>query len=109
MVSLGENSKPEKPVIISEFGAGARAGHHGTMHEKFTEEYMEHIYRLQVETIKKLPYVKGMTPWILYDFTCPRRQNRLQAGYNRKGLIAEDKATKKKAFYVLQKFYRSMT
>jgi beta-glucuronidase len=109
LVSLGENSKPEKPVIISEFGAGARAGHHGTIHEKFTEEYMERIYRLQVETIQKLPYVKGMTPWILYDFTCPRRQNRLQAGYNRKGLIAEDKATKKKAFYVLQKFYRSMT
>ena len=106
LISLGENSKPGKPVIISEFGAGAKAGHHGTIHEKFTEEYMENIYKLQTETIKKLNYVKGMTPWILYDFTCPRRQNKYQTNYNRKGLIAEDKKTKKKAFYVLQKFYK---
>ncbi len=106
LVSLGENSKPAKPVIISELGAGAKAGHHGTIHEKFTEEYMENLYKLQIETIKKLDYVKGMTPWILYDFTCPRRQNQFQKGYNRKGLIAEDKKTKKKAFFVLQKFYK---
>ena len=106
LILLGENSKPDKPVIISEFGAGAKAGHHGTIHEKFTEEYMENIYKLQTETIKKLDYVKGMTPWILYDFTCPRRQNQFQKGYNRKGLIAEDKNTKKKAFFVLQAFYK---
>ena len=106
LIQLGENSKPQKPVIISEFGAGAKAGHHGTIHEKFTEEYMENIYKLQTETIKKLDYVKGMTPWILYDFTCPRRQNQFQKGYNRKGLIAEDKNTKKKAFFVLKAFYK---
>jgi beta-glucuronidase len=103
--ALGKDSKPEKPVIISEFGAGARAGHHGTVHEKFTEEYMENIYKMQIATLRSLDYVKGMTPWILYDFTCPRRQNRFQAGYNRKGLIAEDKKTKKKAFFALQAFY----
>ncbi len=105
LISLGENSNPCKPVIITEFGAGAKAGHHGTIHEKFTEEYMANIYKMQAKTIKKLDYVKGMTPWILYDFTCPRRQNRLQNGYNRKGLIAENKKTKKKAFFVLQSFY----
>lgn len=103
---LGKNSNPDKPVIITEFGAGAKAGHHGTISEKFTEEYMEHIYEKQIRTIKNLDYVKGLTPWILYDFTCPRRQNKYQNGYNRKGLIAEDKKTKKKAFFVLQRFYR---
>ncbi|MBN2532895.1 MAG: hypothetical protein JXB88_08390 [Spirochaetales bacterium] len=103
---LGRNSHPDKPVIITEFGAGAKAGHHGTINEKFTEEYMEHIYEKQIGTIKKLDYIKGMTPWILYDFNCPRRQNKYQNGFNRKGLIAEDKKTKKKAFFVLQKFYR---
>ncbi len=106
LVSLGKNSNPEKPVIISEFGACARAGHHGTIHEKFTEEYMENIYKLQIETISKMDYVKGMTPWLLYDFTCPRRQNQFQKGFNRKGLIAEDKKNKKKAFFVLQEFYK---
>lgn len=108
MEILGKNSNPVKPVVISEFGAGAKAGHHGSIDEKFTEEYMEHVYEQQIETIKKLDYVKGMTPWILYDFTCPRRQNKFQNGYNRKGLIAEDKKTKKKAFYTLQNFYREL-
>lgn len=104
---LLQNSKPEKPVIITEFGAGAKAGHHGSIHEMFTEEYMENLYEKQVETIQKLDYIKGMTPWILYDFTCPRRQNKFQMGYNRKGLIAEDKKTKKLAFFTLQSFYRN--
>lgn len=103
---LFRNSSPDKPVIISEFGADARAGHHGTMSEKFTEEYMEHVYEAQIGAIRTLEYVKGLSPWILYDFTCPRRQNRYQGGFNRKGLIAEDKKTRKKAFYVLQAFYR---
>jgi beta-glucuronidase len=106
---LGKNSNPDKPVVISEFGAGAKAGHHGSVSEKFTEEYMENVYEKQIRTIKKLDYVRGLTPWILYDFTCPRRQNRYQNGYNRKGLIAEDKETKKKAFITLQSFYREMS
>lgn len=105
---LGKNSNPDKPVLISEFGAGAKAGHHGSISEKFTEEYMEQVYEKQIRTIKKLDYVKGLTPWILYDFTCPRRQNRYQNGYNRKGLIAEDKKTKKKAFFTLQAYYREL-
>ena len=103
---LFRNSSPDKPVIISEFGADARAGHHGTIAEKFTEEYMEHVYETQIHAIRNLSYVKGLTPWILYDFICPRRQNRYQAGFNRKGLIAEDKKTRKKAFFTLQAFYR---
>ncbi len=106
LIDLGINSKPDKPVLFTEFGAGARSGHHGSISEKFTEEYAEHVYEQQIETIEKLDYVKGISPWILYDFTCPRRQNRYQNGFNRKGVIAEDKKTKKLPFYVLQEFYR---
>jgi len=102
------NSSPDRPVIISEFGAGAKAGNHGPADQLFTEEYMEHVYQQQIEVIRDLEYVSGMTPWILYDFTCPRRKNRFQRGYNRKGLIAEDKTTKKKAFFTLQAFYREL-
>jgi beta-glucuronidase len=101
------NSSPEKPVVITEFGAGAKAGHHGSIHEMFTEEYMDGVYRYQIDAIRRSDYIKGMTPWILYDFTCPRRQNRFQKGYNRKGLIAEDKKTKKLAFFTLKRFYES--
>ena len=106
LVQLGQNSNPDKPVIITETGAGALAGHHGSKSDRFTEEYMEDVYRKQIEVIHPLDYVKGLTPWILYDFRASRRYNRFQRGYNRKGLIAADKQTKKRAFSVLQQFYQ---
>ena len=52
--------------------------------------------------------IKGMTPWILYDFRCPRRTSLIQKYYNRKGLLSEDKKYRKPAFYVLQKFYEEL-
>lgn len=103
--ALFQNSAPTKPVIITEFGADALYGHHGTVDEKGTEECQAHIYRCQVETIPKIDYIKGMTPWILYDFRCPRRTALVQDYYNRKGLLTPDKAHRKMAFYVLQEFY----
>ena len=46
-------------------------------------------------------YVAGVAAWLLYDFRTERRQTGFQRGWNRKGLIAEDKATKQPAFYGL--------
>ncbi len=102
---LFENSNPDKPVIITEFGADALTGLHGTTEDKGTEEYQTYVYEKQIETIRKISYIKGMTPWILYDFRCPRRTAAIQGYYNRKGLLSEDKKYKKPAFSVLQKFY----
>jgi beta-glucuronidase len=106
---LLENSRPGKPVIVSEFGGGALAGHHGSRDEMFTEENQEWIYLRQTATIEKIPYIKGMSPWILYDFRTPKRANRFQQGYNRKGLLSEDKSLRKAAFYVLQGFYKKLS
>ncbi|MBP5281362.1 MAG: glycoside hydrolase family 2 [Lachnospiraceae bacterium] len=104
-----ENSQPDKPVIITEFGADAMTGHHGAEDEKGTEECQKRIYEMQVEVLGKVEYVKGMTPWILYDFRCPRRTSYIQKYYNRKGLLNEEKSYRKPAFYVLQEFYQSRT
>ena len=102
---LFENSNPDKPVIITEFGADALTGLHGGLTDKGTEEYQAYVYEKQIETIRGISYIKGMTPWILYDFRCPRRTASIQGYYNRKGLLSEDKKYKKPAFAVLQKFY----
>ena len=67
---------------------------------------MTEVYRRQVEILDRLDYVKGMSPWILYDFRAEKRMNRYQRGWNRKGLIAQDKVTKKDAFHVLADHYR---
>lgn len=102
---LFANSTPDKPVIITEFGGAARAGHHGPSDEYFTEEHQRSLYEKQVETMGRIPYIKGICPWILFDFRCPRRTNAQQDHYNRKGLLSEDKTTYKPAFFVMQEFY----
>ena len=104
--SLMKNSDPDKPVIITEFGADAMRGNTGDPAQKGTEEYQAHIYELQLETLLKIDYIKGISPWILYDFRCPRRTSAIQKYYNRKGLLDETKTYRKPAFYVLQKYYK---
>jgi beta-glucuronidase len=102
------NSNPEKPVLICEFGGDARLGQRGSVDELWTEDKQKRLYEQQVETFKKCPYIAGTTPWILYDFRCPRRLNRYQEGFNRKGLIDADRKSRKPAFYVMQKFYEGL-
>jgi len=96
----------EKPLIMSEFGGGALAGYHADNKTRFSEEYQEDLYIHQVEMLKKIPFLRGTSPWILKDFRSPRRLlPDIQDYYNRKGLFSET-GQKKKAFYVMQKFYR---
>ena len=99
----------DKPVFISEFGGGALAGLHGNVKERFTEEYQEELYIKNTGMLDRIPGLCGATPWILKDFRSPRRQLKdVQDDYNRKGLIS-DQGQKKKAFYVMQKWYESKT
>lgn len=99
----------DKPILISEFGAGAKKGYvspHGP--EKiWSEEYQAKVYRHQVDMLERSEFVQGMSPWILKDFRSAARElNYIQEIYNRKGLVSE-KGEKKKAFSVLQGFYKT--
>jgi beta-glucuronidase len=95
-----------KPLIMSEFGADALFGLHGDVKLKFTEEYQEDVYRHQIPMLEKIPFLRGTSPWILMDFRSPRRTlPEIQDYFNRKGLISL-RGEKKKAFYVMQEFYR---
>ncbi|MCR4838548.1 MAG: glycoside hydrolase family 2 [Eubacterium sp.] len=105
---LFQNSNPSKPVIITEFGADATIGLHGSIHDKGTEECQAEVYRRQIEILRTIPYVKGMTPWILFDFRCPRRTAKIQKFFNRKGLVGADRKTLKPAFHVLKDFYHEI-
>lgn len=107
--ALFENSSPEKPVIITEFGADAYPGLRGTVMDKGTEDCQAYVYEKQTENIRKISYIKGMTPWILHDFRCPRRTSVNQRYYNTKGLLSADKNHRKMAFYVLRDFYASIS
>ena len=97
----------QKPVIVSEFGGGAKAGLHGAAAERWTEEYQASIYEHTLPMLAKIPQVRGLSPWILMDFRAPARQlPGVQDGFNRKGLIS-DQGQKKLAFGVLQNAYRA--
>lgn len=97
-----------KPVIISEFGAGALQGFHADNLTVWSEEHQELLYQETLPTLAKIPNLAGITPWILTDFRSPRRTLiPYQNGYNRKGLISET-GNRKKAFYTLQKFYQQI-
>jgi len=97
-----------KPLIISEFGGDALFGYHGDKAVRFTEEYQKDLYDHQIAMLRKIPSLRGMSPWILTDFRSPRRPlPRIQDFYNRKGLISS-RGERKQAFYVLQNFYRQL-
>jgi beta-glucuronidase len=98
----------DKPLIMSEFGGDALFGYHGDAHTRWTEEYQENLFEHQFAMLKRIPFLRGMTPWILKDFRSPRRTlPRLEDYFNRKGLVS-DHGEKKKAYFVLQKFYREL-
>lgn len=100
--------KYQKPLIMTEFGAEAPYGNHGDPLTRWTEEYQENVYQHQVSMLKRIPFLRGACPWILMDFRSPRRPlPGIQDFFNRKGLIS-DRGEKKKAFYVMQKYYREL-
>ncbi len=100
------NSAPGKPVIVSETGADAVAGLRANDGRLFTEDKQARFYADQIATLRRCDYIQGLAAWLLYDFRSERRQTRFQRGWNRKGLIAEDKATKKLAFNALRDAWR---
>jgi beta-glucuronidase len=105
IASFKWNTNFNKPLIVSEFGGGAKYGLHGDEQTIWTEEYQNAIYREQLKMLSKIVFLRGISPWILYDFRSPRRPlPGIQDFYNRKGLISND-GNKKQAFYTLQKFY----
>ena len=97
-----------KPLIISEFGADALFGKHGGKAQRWTEEYQKDVYEHQIAMLKRIPSLRGMSPWILTDFRSPRRPlPGIQDFFNRKGLISS-RGERKQAFFVLQKFYKEL-
>ncbi|GAB3102120.1 beta-glucuronidase [Aestuariicella hydrocarbonica] len=95
-----------KPMIISEFGAGAKQGLHSDKALIWSEEYQAKVYRAQLDMLEKSPQVQGYSPWVLKDFRSHLRElNGIQDTYNRKGLVSET-GEKKIAFDVLSEFYR---
>jgi beta-glucuronidase len=73
---------------------------------RWSEDYQAYLYKENLAMFDRIDGLAGMTPWILVDFMSPLRQlPDVQDGWNRKGIISE-KGIKKKAFFILQEYYR---
>lgn len=95
----------DKPVFISEFGAGAKAGFYADSLTRFSEEYQADLYEKTLSALETIDNLRGMSPWILVDFKSPRRQlSIIQDGWNRKGLLGNN-GEKKQAYFILQEYY----
>lgn len=109
----------DKPMVFTELGAGAKAGHHGDDDEIWTEEFQAALYRQQIEMVRRgraggdatgegNGRIAGLSPWILKDFRAPVRVlPGIQDGYNRKGLVSEE-GERKLAFDVLRSYYEEI-
>jgi beta-glucuronidase len=95
-----------KPLFISETGAGGKGGFHADSLTRFSEEYQEWYFKEQVAMFKRMPAkFVGVSPWVLTDFRSPKRNNPIyQEGWNRKGLY-DEKGNKKKAFFIMKAYY----
>jgi beta-glucuronidase len=100
-------SKNNKPVIMSEMGGGAKAGWRPETRDRWGEDYLVDVYKNNFIMMEQMPFLRGMTPWILKDFRSPRRSlPGIKDYYNRKGLVS-DKGVRKDAWYVLNKYYET--
>ena len=105
MPDIKISSSFNKPIHISEFGAGAKYGNHTS--KIWSEEYQAKLYKHQLEMLSNNPQIKGISPWVFKDFRAMLRPlPGIQDFYNRKGLI-DEKGNKKEAFEVLADFYEN--
>jgi len=103
MPSIKIISSYNKPIHISEFGAGAKYGN--KTNKIWSEGYQAKLYKHQLEMLANNPQIQGISPWVLKDFRAMLRPLAgIQDFYNRKGLIDEN-GNQKEAFKVLADFY----
>ncbi|MHA1650024.1 MAG: glycoside hydrolase family 2 protein [Candidatus Helarchaeota archaeon] len=80
---------PNRPWLITEFGAGAQYKFHSEAYEKFSEEKQASIITHSIETFNSKDYIAGWNLWNYRDFRSALRTNKYQQGFNRKGIFSE--------------------
>jgi beta-galactosidase len=102
---------PQKPIAISEYGAGASVYQHcgdsllqpqpgGMFHP---EEWQSWLHEQYWEQLNARPWLWAKFAWVLADFGSAGRHEGDTIGINDKGLVTYDRKTKKDAFY----FYKA--
>ncbi len=107
MLDVMYQTAPNKPWLITEFGAGAK---YGVIDKniKFSEENQARIISYQIQVLNSKPYMSGWFIWIYRDFRSHLRTNKYQQGFNRKGLVDEKNRKKLMARVMPQYVHRKL-
>lgn len=100
---------PDKPLGLTEYGAGANILHHtdtptkpqhdGAFHP---ETWQRHLHEVSYAAIAERPWLWGTFVWNMFDFAADQRLEGDTPGRNDKGLVTYDRATPKDAYYFYQ-------
>lgn len=97
----------KKPLMISEFGAGAISGFKSFANAHWSENYQYDALRNYIKLFIKKGYVAGSCVWYFQDFRCSPYGSFLDhpKEYNNKGIVDMHR-NPKIAFYIVQRMYR---
>jgi len=101
----------DKPIAISEYGAGASINQHEQNMKKppvtagkwHPEEWQGKVHEENYAAMEQRPYLWGTYVWVMFDFASAWRKEGDANGINDKGLVTADRKTRKDAFY----FYKA--
>ncbi len=84
-----------KPVIVTEYGADALPGRHGTQAEPWTEEYQAAVLEMSHRVFDRVAGVVGEHVWTFADFATVPGLTRVDG--NTKGIFTRDRRPKSAA------------
>jgi len=101
-----ETGNPDKPVVMSEFGAAAMYGYKSFDANKWTEEYQADVLTEVIRLCAKEPGCAGTYVWQFADIRSDIDINRARS-FNNKGIVNEHRRPKM-AFYAVKSLYEAI-
>ncbi len=103
-----EKGWENKPVIISEYGAGALAGFHSHFDTvRWSEEYQRDLLEYTLELFHKTDYIKGTYIWQFCNIrTSPSTDLNRVRYFNNKGILDEYRNPKSAYFKVKELYHK---
>jgi beta-galactosidase len=106
---------PQRPLGVSEFGAGSSTQHHqenpegvrtdfGLFHP---EEFQALFYEAHIPQMDARPFLWATLAFNMFDFAADARNEGSAPGRNDKGLMTYDRQTRKDAFFFLKAHWSS--
>jgi len=92
--------RPDRPLLVSEYGAGTDQRVHTTAPERFdfSSQYGQYLHEQSFPQLRERPYLLGSAIWNQFDFGSSHRQDTRNA-LNQKGIWFFDRTPKDIAFY----------